>query len=390
MPIRICHISTVHHAEDVRIVERECGTLAQRGYLVHLVISGPLPANLSDKLIVHSVPRFKPRLIRILLAPGIAMMVALRTKADIFHLHDPELLPVGFIMRWVLGRRVVYDIHEAVSKQILGKDWLPRWCRPLAAMCYRMVENVCSRGMAIVLANENCVEDYRRRRTYLVRNFPLLPNSKDGGPATAGCENKLTQAWTRHPPKRKPDLLVYVGGVSRDRGGEVYVELARRLKEKGREFELAIVGPCHPKYQLLLEKKIEAHGLRDTVRLVGRLPHREAMSLVSEASIGLCLLLPIPNYTTCLATKILEYMMCGTAVLASNFDAWKLYVDGERSGLMADPTNIDAVVLTCERMLDDGDELRAMAERGRKAVVERLNWEAEDRVLEQCYHELMA
>ena len=42
---------------------------------------------------------------------------------------DPELLVLGLILR-LLGCRVVYDVHEDVPRQTMGKDWIPlvfRW-----------------------------------------------------------------------------------------------------------------------------------------------------------------------------------------------------------------------------------------------------------------------
>ena len=106
---------------------------------------------------------------------------------------------------------------------------------------------------------------------------------------------------------------------------------------------------------------------------LGQLSHNEAVSLVTQASIGLCLLLPTPNYTLALATKILEYMMLGTPVLASDFDCWREFVEGTKSGKMVDPCNIEQVVRVCEEMLADPNELAAMGRRGMAAVHDKYN-----------------
>jgi glycosyltransferase involved in cell wall biosynthesis len=82
-------------------------------------------------------------------------------------------------------------------------------------------------------------------------------------------------------------------------------------------------------------------------------------------------------------------MMCGTPVLCSNFDHWRPYVEGERTGMMADPNNIDEVVKVCEQMLGDPDELVAMGKRGIEAVRTKYNWDTEFRVLRQCYEDLL-
>jgi glycosyltransferase involved in cell wall biosynthesis len=97
----------------------------------------------------------------------------------------------------------------------------------------------------------------------------------------------------------------------------------------------------------------------------------------------------MPNYTFCLAGKMVEYMMCGTPVLCSRFEHWRPYVEDERTGMMVDPNNIDEIVKVCERMLIDPDELAAMGKRGMETVRTKYNWDTEFKVLLRCYEDLL-
>ena len=116
----------------------------------------------------------------------------------------------------------------------------------------------------------------------------------------------------------------------------------------------------------------------------------KAMELASCAAIGLSILKPVADYTICLAGKIVEYMMCGTPVLASNFNHWRAYVEGERVGHMVDPCNMDEIVNVCEQMLNEPDELAAMGKRGMMAVRSKYNWSSEFQELLRCYEDLIA
>ncbi|MFQ5423540.1 MAG: glycosyltransferase family 4 protein [Phycisphaerae bacterium] len=374
MSIRVCHVSTVHPASDVRVFHRECCSLARAGYDVHLVI-GALRSSVQSGVHIHAIRRVRRRFWRMLVMPWVALRSALKTNARIYHLHDPELMPVGFVLRWILSKRVVYDIHEAVPRQIMSKEWLPRWARRTVAGTYRSLERLLTPGLAIVLANEGSVGDYAAS-AYLVQNYPLL------NPRYVDLGNK-------HTKKPVPPMLVYLGGVSRQRGGDVYLRLARRLMQRQHDFRMLIIGPHSEEYGRSLRSTIESWDLGDRVTLTGRMDYDQAMEVVSRATIGLCLLLPVPNYMSCLATKILEYMMLGTPVLASSFDCWRRYVEGERVGLMADPCDIDDVVATCERLLARKDELLAMGRRGAAAVRERYNWASELDNLKRCYDDLL-
>ncbi len=372
--IRICHISTVHPADDVRVFHRECGSLARAGYEVHLVIRTPR-AETIDGVHLHPLPNVRLRLLRMTVLPWIALRRALKTRADIYHYHDPELIPVGFVLRWLFRRKVVYDVHEFIPGQIMGKQWLPRWSRRVVALAYRMVEKLLTPGQQFVLANENCVPSYPPSAC-LVRNYPLLRDP----PKAANDDERFS---------RRPPLLVYVGGVSEDRGALLYVDLVQGLAARGIDVRLMIIGPASASFGRRLTAHIADTDTASRVTLTGRLESAAAMAHAAEAAIGLCLLKPSPNYTTCLATKIFEYMMVGTPVLASDFAHWQPYVLGEQAGRMADPGRLDEVVDVCAAMLADPAALRAMGARGAAAVRERYNWDSEFQALWGCYRRLL-
>lgn len=371
---RVCHISTVHPSTDVRIFYRECRSLAKDGYEMHLVIPCEQSC-VKDGVHLHRVRQVKCRFLRMLFMPWVAMRRALQTKSSVYHYHDPELLFMGFVLRWVFGKKVIFDIHESVARQILGKAYLPGFTRKPISFCYRLLERIFTAGQVLVVANQNSVSDFSSN-IYLVQNYPLL-------------NEEVIASASDEKQRSKVPLLIYVGNVAKDRGAMVYVELADKLAKRGHDFHMHIVGSYTKEFGRELKLKIEKLNLQNKVLLAGRMDWPKAMKLVSQSTIGMCLLLPTPNYTRCLATKIIEYMMCGTPVLCSRFDHWQAYVEDERTGFMVDPNNIDEVVTVCERMLSDPDELAAMGKRGIEAVRSKYNWSSEFQELLRCYKDLL-
>ena len=77
-----------------------------------------------------------------------AKMVYLKAKAldcDVYHFHDPELLPYGIKLKKA-GKKVIFDSHEDVSAQIKDKPWIPKIIRGLVSSIYKAYETHCFRN----------------------------------------------------------------------------------------------------------------------------------------------------------------------------------------------------------------------------------------------------
>ena len=372
--IRVCLFSTVQQPNDVRLFYRECLSLVKAGYDVHLVVPAETEECCSG-VQIHPIKRIKPRIMRIIFAPWLAIVAALKTKAMIYHFHDPELIPIGFLMRWLLNKRVVFDMRESTARQIMGKEWLPVWSRKFISICYRMIERICLKSLCLIVANDCSVNEYNN--CYLVRNFPQVD------------EEIISRAWPIEKRLENP-LLVYIGGVWESRGAIIYVELAKWLASRGHRFKFMIIGPYERAFGEKLKNLVRQYQLEDFVEITGRMDYPLTLELSIQATIGFAILKPIPNYTFCLAGKIVEYMMCGTPVLCSNFDHWRFpYVETEGTGMTVDPDNITQIYQTCEKMLNSPAELAKMSKRGMEAVRTKYNWDIEFKELLRCYDDLL-
>ncbi|TEU17385.1 MAG: hypothetical protein E3J21_08470 [Anaerolineales bacterium] len=111
---KVCVMTSVHPPFDPRIFHKEAQTLVQAGYEVVLIAPHDKESENVDGVHIIGLPRYKRRFYRPLNWWRI-LRVALRQKADVYHFHDPELLPIGLWLQWWTGKPVVYDVHETLS-----------------------------------------------------------------------------------------------------------------------------------------------------------------------------------------------------------------------------------------------------------------------------------
>lgn len=358
------HVSIVHQASDVRVFVRECRSVAAAGYDVTLFARSPHPFE-EDGVRVVPVPEPTNRLARMTVGTWGLLKPLLRERGDVYHLHDPELIPMGIVLR-MLGKNVVYDAHEDLPAQVLGKVWIPKPLRPLVAGFARLVIQLAGRGLsAIVAATPTVAEGYGKAHKVVVCNYPLILD--DRAPI---------------PYAERTGGLVYVGALSGIRGFDTMLEVARIVHEE-RGVGLTLVGRLQP---ATLEDKLV--GKEAYVDYRGVLPSPEARRLMGESKVGLVLLQATKAIVDALPTKMFEYMAEGLPVVSSNFPLWAEIVEDSGAGAVVPPNDPEAAAEAVLAILDDPEEAAAMADRGRKAVAERYSWEPELRKLLDLYAEL--
>ena len=134
MNAKVCVLTTVHPPFDTRIFYKQARTLARAGYKVVLIAQHNRD-EMVDGVKIVALPKPRNRFARIFGLTWRAFHLALRERAEIYHFHDPELLPIGVLLKIFTRAKVIYDVHEDVPEQILTKHWIPCLLRrPLAGV----------------------------------------------------------------------------------------------------------------------------------------------------------------------------------------------------------------------------------------------------------------
>lgn len=380
-PDRICLITSVHPAADVRISHKQAMTLSRAGYDVVLIAPahlGGLPSALSHTSPAsHSSHSSAVRLVQVRLPQNrLGRMVvgslrvlgaALKARARIYHFHDPELLPVGLLLK-ILGKTVVYDVHEDYPEQVKSKHYLPVYLRGAVSSLVGLAEKaIAARLDGIVCATDAIAAKFQHGRAITVRNYPLLSHTPHS-PSV---------------PRSSFFRLVHLSGTLIP--GRGVTSMVRAMELLDDRFELLLAGRfVTPEY----EAAVRAMAGFERVRYIESVPHEQVWALYEECDAGLVCLLPLERYKVSLPVKMFEFMAAGLPVIASDFPLFRELVEGNGCGICVDPEAPERIASAARRLAGDAELVRQMGEMGRKAVLEKYNWEAEAQTLLGLYRAL--
>ncbi len=366
----VAHLTTVHPPFDTRIFHKECTTLVKAGYEVGLIAPHDRNETINN-VRIRAIPKPKGRRERMTRTAWHVYRAASREHADLYHFHDPELIPIGLLLK-AHGKRVIYDVHEDVPRQILSKHWIPRPLRGLVAKLAELMEFVGTRPFdSIIAATPTIAERFPTEKTVIVQNFPIL--------------NELTPRETHSCAERLP-LIAYVGGISVTRGAREMVQ-AMALLPRSLPAQLVLAGAFVPAD---LESELQRMPGWERVKFIGWQDREGVANLLAEAQIGLVTLHPIINYLDSYPVKLFEYMAAGLPVIASNFPLWKEIVEANECGLTVDPLNPKEIAQAIEYLLNHSEERQKMGQNGRRAVREKYNWEQESKKLLKLYEVVLS
>lgn len=363
---KVCHLTSAHSRYDVRIFSKECVSLAQNGYDVTLVVNDDKEDEIINNVkIVSTRFKAKNRLDRILNSKNKVWDKALEVDADIYHFHDPELIPVGNKLK-KNNKKVIFDSHEDVPRQIEDKEWLPKILRKIISRIYSIYEKKSVREYdALISVTPHIVERLHciNRNTVMVTNYPIVD---------LGSE-------VRRKPSRS---ICFAGGISRQWNIDKIIKAIESIED----LQFVLAGNGNREYM----DSIQQLPAWSKVNYVRKIPHSEVKNIYEISIAGMAL-----NYSaqaktvgTLGNTKIFEFMESEVPVICTNYILWKEVVEGNNCGICVDPNNIDQVKDAIEYLLNNPEHARLMGENGRKAVIEKYNWSLQEKVLFNLYSQL--
>jgi len=369
MKTKITHLTSAHPRYDTRIFIKMCCSLAKKeNYEVHLVVADGLGDELKSGVKILDVGAKKGgRISRMTTTVKKVFQKAKALKSQIYHLHDPELLPVGIKLK-KLGYKVIFDAHEDLPKQILAKHYLNGVTKNILSKSVAVYESYTLKKFDFIISatpyirdkflkiNKHCID---------INNFPILDELSNDTP------------WSE-----KKDEVCYIGGIAKIRGIKEVV----KAMELTNDLSLNLAGKFSEKE---VEEEVKTYKGWTKVKELGFLDRSEIAQVLKNSKAGLVTLHPIINYLDALPVKMFEYMAAKLPVISSDIQLWKEIIEEAQCGICVDPHDEKAIANAMNYILKHPKEAQKMGENGRKAVLQKYNWELEEKKLYEVYEHLV-
>lgn len=380
MPPRVSIVTSSHPFADTRIFKKEGRSLVQAGFEVIELAPVAEKRQVVDGITVLGFGKIQSRWSRI--ANFISMLNrAISLKADIYHLHEPELLFLPPIIKSIMPRSlIIYDVHEIYDNAILSdeKTWIPKWLKPWLAGAVDAFEKRMSGFCDLVVAAAPDIEKrFRHHRTISIRNY-----------APTQIIDKALKKKVPRKPGKKGCKVVYTGSITRTRG---LSEVLRALEMVDPKYDATLLATGiyqDAEYQ----RQIEAEPGYRRMKYLGYLPRYEDVAAKAVgADMAVICFHPDPNLDTAVerSNKLFEYMAMGLPLVVSNLPGWVKVVEAHKCGVVVNPLDPADIAKGITYLIEHPQERVAMGARGRQAVKKYYNWETEGKRLVEAYNKLL-
>jgi len=368
--MKVAHLTSAHPRYDTRIFHKMCKSLARiEGNEIFLVVADGKGDEIKDNIqILDAGGNAGGRISRMSKMVINVFRLAQNLKVNIYHLHDPELIPIGLLLK-LSGMKVIFDSHEDIPRDIKDKMYLNLIVRVLFSYLFRLLEFTVFRFFDYIVSATPDIRDKFLKigvNSVDINNYPILEE----------FENHLSDS-------EKKRLICYVGGITKVRG---VLEVVKSL-ELADNVRLNLVG------------KFESENLRNEIvsinkgwSLVNELGHldRDGVSkAICESMVGMVTLLPANNFINSLPVKMFEYMAAKLPIIASDFQLWKSIIEDNNCGLCVNPTDINQIAHAIKTIVDNKELRLEMAENAYELVKTKYNWDMEEKKLIKLFNKLI-
>ncbi len=329
-------LTVLNAVRHPRMYHKEAKALAEAGFEVVIIGQGDAAAQSDHEHIeLQPLSPFGRRTLRRLFAPFILLRKALKTKAEVYHLHAPELLLIVPLLRLLTKARIVYDMHEDYHANLqAGVGW-PWPVSSVLAWSVRVIERLMLRALSLVIYAEESYYDVlnAREKALVVRN---KHDSELGSTLPFDVQERLKISLS----------FLYSGTIAETwgiwRSLRLFDQIAAPLREQGHNPLLIIAGYA-PDAQTLKRLRIQIERRTDILLIGGEAPVAPELinGLVQATNFGMAFYENTPRLTRKVPTKLYSYRYHQRPLLYTDCANWRAFFSDYRHALPVKELDIE-------------------------------------------------
>jgi glycosyltransferase involved in cell wall biosynthesis len=218
---------------------------------------------------------------------------------------------------------------------------------------------------AIIVAEPVIARYFPEKKTFLVRNFPLVASFH--GRSNASYDERRKQ-------------VVHVGTLTTVRGLFEMLE-AVKMAMADTSFTFVLGGVFAP-------SSLEKRAMEYPIDYRAWLSYSQLIDVLFDSRVGIIIPHPIPRYLTNYPVKMFEFMAAGLPVIASREGEAAAFIREGSCGVLVNPLDKHEIADAIRWLFTHEEKAREMGGRGQAMVNQKYNWENEAKVLVEAYRSI--
>lgn len=283
-----------------------------------------------------------------------------RKKYDLIHVHSiPDFEVFAAIVPRFTGAKVILDIHDIVPELFISK-----FNKTHQSKLFKFL--ILIEKLSAYFSNHVIVANHIWHKRLISRSIPekkcsVIMNYPDPSIFYPRLKNRIDNNF----------LMIYPGTLSHHQGLETAIRAVYLLQEKIPSLQFHIYGKgTEENYFLTLVKELE---LQERVKFFNIVPIEELPQIISNADIGVEPKLKRSFGNEAFSTKILEFLMMGIPVIASDTLVHKHYFTDDVV-MFFESENISDLANAIYKMFTDV-ELRIAYKQNAMLFMKDYSWE---------------
>jgi glycosyltransferase involved in cell wall biosynthesis len=310
---------------------------------------------------------WKPSLVRILIRlliffPPFWLWVftkLLASRPKVVHACDLDAVLPCYIYKTIFRKKLVFDVFDRYAM-----TFIPSKLKTFYSVVNFSEEFFSEKADVLITVSDKVMKTFQRK--------PKLPVTIMNCPEDYPSSKTLSEKY-----KTGIHRLVYTGAIKQGRALENMILVIKDLDN----IELIVAGP-------VIDKELFQQMLAiPNMKYAGYLDPRDAIDLEASANVMIALYDPDVTWNSItVPNKIFEAMMCGIPVISN---VCQDLINELECGIVVDYHNVDQIRETIIKLNDNPGLRKRLGDNGRKAFLEKYNWNVMEQRLYKVYEDLL-